>query len=146
MNDTVTQKIPHRPPFLFVDKVLERREDGLVAEHLWRADSAFYAGHYPGNPLTPGVLLCESVFQAAAVFLADKMPAGEKTVPVLGRIHGAKFKNMVRPGAVTTIEVKLGEVSQNKFFTLHGIVRQDGKLVLSVDFTVAMLAEENPQS
>ena len=138
MDDAVLQKIPHRPPFLFVDRVLERTADKLVAERTWGADCDFYKGHYPAMPLTPGVLLCESVFQTAGIFLADKIPQGSARVPVLTRIHSARFKNTVRPNAVCTMEVSLTESHEDKFFTLHGVVRDRGKLCLLVDFTVAM--------
>ena len=76
MTEEVLQAIPHRPPFLFVDKVVETREDGIVCSRVFRAEEKFYEGHYPNAPLTPGVLLCESVFQAAAIHLVKKAQAG----------------------------------------------------------------------
>ena len=62
----VTDLIPHRPPFLFVDEIVSHDDLGLVAKRTWRAEEDFYRGHYPGAPITPGVLLCEAVFQTAA--------------------------------------------------------------------------------
>ena len=142
MDETVLQKIPHRPPFLFVDKIVERTEDGLTAERVWDPSCAFYEGHYPGNPLTPGVLLCESVFQTAGIFLADRIPEDSDAVPVLTRIHSARFKRIVRPGERVTMNVKLSEIMEGRFFTLRGTVRDSaGKMVLLIDFTVAMLGE-----
>jgi len=141
MDETILQRIPHRPPFLFVDKIIERRGDGLVAALEWKADSDFYKGHYPDHPITPGVLLCESVFQTAGIFLSEQMPPEAKLVPVLTRIHSARFKNLVRPGAVVTMEVKLIETHDGRFFTLRGFVREDAKLALTIDFTVAMIED-----
>ena len=66
----VTQLIPHRPPFLFVDEIVSQTGDSLVAKRTWRAEEDFYKGHYSGAPITPGVLLCESVFQTGALLLA----------------------------------------------------------------------------
>ena len=66
----VTDLIPHRPPFLFLDEIVIQTPDGLVARRTWRAEEDFYRGHYPGAPITPGVLLCEAVFQAAGCHLA----------------------------------------------------------------------------
>lgn len=141
MDETILQKIPHRPPFLFVDKIIERRGDGLIAAREWKADCDFYKGHYPEQPITPGVLLCESVFQTAGVFLSEQMPPDARLVPVLTRIHSARFKNLVRPGALVTMEVKLVETHDGRFFTLRGFVREAEKLALTIDFTVAMIEE-----
>ena len=78
--------IPHRPPFLFVDRIVSQSADGLVAARTWRAEEDFYQGHYPGAPITPGVLLCEAVFQSAACYLALKArSAGGKYLPVTWR-------------------------------------------------------------
>ena len=62
--------IPHRPPFLFVDEIVAESADGLVARRTLRAEEDFYSGHYPGAPITPGVLLCEAVFQTGALLMA----------------------------------------------------------------------------
>ena len=64
----VTDLIPHRPPFLFVDEIVSESADGLVARRTFRAEEDFFKGHYPGAPITPGVLLCEAVFQTGALF------------------------------------------------------------------------------
>ena len=95
----VTDFIPHRPPFLFVDEVVSESADGLVARKTWRADEDFYRGHYPGMPITPGVLLCEAVFQTGALFLSRRQvaqgnPASEG-VPLLARIGDVRFRNPV---------------------------------------------------
>jgi 3-hydroxyacyl-[acyl-carrier-protein] dehydratase len=69
----ITELIPHRPPFLFVDAIVSESPDGMVATRTFRADEDFYKGHYPGAPITPGVLLCEAVFQTGALFLARQL-------------------------------------------------------------------------
>ena len=111
MLQAVLDTIPHRPPFLFLDRIDEVRADGATCTRTFRADEPFYSGHYPGNPITPGVLLCESVFQAGAVFLTKKLQseggAPDGKTPVLCRIEEAKFKGMVKPGDTVSIEVKL---------------------------------------
>ena len=65
--------IPHREPFLFVDRIIEVTENSAVAEREIRADEPHFAGHYPGNPLMPGVLLCESIFQTAAIYMVRRL-------------------------------------------------------------------------
>jgi 3-hydroxyacyl-[acyl-carrier-protein] dehydratase len=137
----ILAKIPHRPPFLFVDKVLACDESSIVAEKLWRGDEEFYKGHYPSNPITPGVLLCESVFQTAAILMVEKMrgsgDASAATVPVLARIDGARFRRMVKPGQVTRIEVTHKE-AQGGFHFMTGKVLVEGKPALTIEFAIAL--------
>lgn len=133
----VEQLIPHRPPFLFVDAITERTPGTLTAVRTWRADEDFYRGHYPGAPITPGVLLCESVFQAGALLLAGNQPAGTGagSVPLLARVANVRFRQPVYPGDTTTIEVRQLEATAG-FHRLSGQITCGGKRVLNVEFTV----------
>ncbi len=136
--------IPHRPPFLFVDRVLACDGETISAEKDWREEEFFYKGHYPGNPITPGVLLCESVFQAAALLMTERARlagmAGGEAVPVLARIDGARFRRIVRPGQTCRIEVSHKETIKS-FSFLTGKVSAEGKNVLNVDFSITMAAK-----
>jgi 3-hydroxyacyl-[acyl-carrier-protein] dehydratase len=147
MND-ILRAIPHRPPFLFVDEIVSERPDGLVARRTFRAEDFFYAGHYPGNPITPGVILCEAAFQTAAVFLVRQLIAQGHSAagltPVLSRIREAKFKRMVKPGDTVEIEVTEKETVQ-KFHFLRGVLRKDGKPVLALEFALALLPAEEAE-
>jgi 3-hydroxyacyl-[acyl-carrier-protein] dehydratase len=142
MQTEVLATIPHRPPFLFLDRIDEVRADGAICTRTFRAEEPFYAGHYPGNPITPGVLLCESVFQAGAVYLTRKLQgeggSAEGRTPVLCRIEEAKFKGMVFPGDTVSIEVRHAETLQ-QFHFMTGTVRRDGKAVLTIRFALALV-------
>jgi len=147
---SVTDLIPHRPPFLFVDSIVSDGPDGLVAQRTWRADEDFYRGHYPNSPLTPCVLLCESVFQTGALFMAKQaLAAGAKPgegVPLLAKISDVRFRNPVYPGDITLIEVKKKE-AMGGFTMMSGAVRKaDGTRVLTVDFAVAWKAPEGQKT
>src|SRR5690349_20711330 len=106
----VTELIPHRPPFLFVHEIVSHSGTGLSAKRAWRKDEDFYKGHYPGSPITPGVLLCEAVFQTAACYMALKArAAGGKPgegVPLIAKISDVRFRQPVYPGDITVMEVK----------------------------------------
>lgn len=142
MQQEVLDTIPHRPPFLFVDEIVELRENGATCSRTLRADEFFYAGHYPENPITPGVLLCESVFQTGAIYLAKKLQAdgtdAAAKTPVLCRIEEAKFKNMVFPGDTITIEVSFVEKLQD-FYFMSGKVLKEGKVVLTIRYALALI-------
>ena len=138
----ITERIPHRPPFLWVDRVVELNGDSLTAEKMVPADLELFAGHYPGYPLMPGVLLCEAVFQAGAVLLAEM--AGDAAgggVPVLVRINGARFKREVRPGDALTIRVRLIEQVGPAWF-MKGSVRVSGRTAVQVEFACAMKKQD----
>ena len=143
--DEVQAAIPHREPFLFVDRILEREDGRLVTQWTVPADADFFRGHYPDRPLVPGVLLCESAFQAGAILCAgdarDAAPAG--AVPVLTRIGDARFKRMVGPGETVRCEVTLDQrVGPARCMTAR--LSCEGKVVLRVEFVVAITAAEAP--
>lgn len=141
----VTNYIPHRPPFLFVDQIVSETDSGIVATRTWRPDEDFYRGHYPGMPITPGVLLCEAVFQTGALFLSRKQAANgndaPEGVPLLAKISDVRFRNPVFPGETIHIEVK--EVERlGGFVFMKGSVKSGDKKVLNVDFSVGWKVPE----
>ena len=137
----VTELIPHRPPFLFVDEIVSESADSLIARRTWRAEEDFYKGHYPGAPITPGVLLCEAVFQTGGLLMSRQaQAAGGKPgegVPLLAKISDVRFRNPVYPGDTVLIEVTKKE-AMGGFTMMSGAVKKaDGTRVLSVNFSVA---------
>ena len=140
--DEILQAIPHRPPFLFVDEVVEQDENSLTAKRHVSESEAFFEGHYPGNPIMPGVLISEAVFQAGAIFLtrllAEEIEADPDMVPVLTKITDARFKSIVRPGDDLFITVTLKE-KMSRFIFMNGAVKNgQGKRVMTVTFSVAL--------
>ena len=127
--------IPHRPPFLFVDEVVEVSAERIVTR--WRADprAEFFRGHYPDQPVMPGVLLCECCFQAGALLMAHRVGGLDASgrVPVVTRIKDARFKRIVRPGEYLEIEVSLDEQLAEAYY-LTGRVRVEDQLALRVSF------------
>jgi len=137
MTDDVLNAIPHRPPFLFVDKIISVSEEQINTERKIREDEEFFKGHYPGNPLMPGVLICESVFQSAAILVGKNMPEGTEGVPVLTRIKEAKFKNMVFPGDLLSVQVDIVEKLAGTYF-MKGVAKANGKVAVRVQFAVTV--------
>ncbi|HEV8298280.1 MAG TPA: 3-hydroxyacyl-ACP dehydratase FabZ [Acidimicrobiales bacterium] len=103
--------LPHRPPFLFVDELVTL-QPGVAAVGRWRltGDEAFFAGHFPGRPTLPGVLMCEAIAQVGAIaLLTDDRFTGR--LPLFGGLDGARFRRQVSPGDTLEIEVSLGRLS-----------------------------------
>ena len=134
--------IPHRPPFLLVDEIVSIDGNTIHTRKRTAAGDALFAGHFPGYPLMPGVLICEAIVQSGAILIAHlpQENMGDR-IPVLTRISNAKFKHTVRPGDVLDIEVTLKEKLGGAFF-MQGVARVSGKIAASTDFACTT-AERN---
>ena len=108
--DVIEQLIPHRPPFLLVDEILEL-EPGkrVVGCREIRADDWWFPGHFPERPVMPGVLTIEAIAQAGAVaVLADEANRGK--IPFFAGIDDCRFKRIVEPGDVLVLECEFVRV------------------------------------
>src|SRR5438876_2710554 len=95
----VLDAMPHRPPFRFIDEILELDDDHILAAYRFRDDAEFYRGHFPGNPITPGVLLLEAMAQAGVVAHGIYL-LGRTDMRLLTLFTDAtvEFSGIVRPG------------------------------------------------
>jgi 3-hydroxyacyl-[acyl-carrier-protein] dehydratase len=106
-----TDLLPHRPPFLFVSEIVEV-VPGERARGVWRltGEEWFFAGHFPGRPTLPGVLMCEAIAQVGALaILTDARFAGR--LPLFGGLDGARFRRQVSPGDTLDLEVTMARLS-----------------------------------
>jgi len=133
--------IPHREPFLLVDEIVEQSESRIVCTKTFTGREDFFAGHYPGRPLVPGVLLCEAAMQSGAILLARHLGASGGRVPVATRMNDVRFKRVVRPGDTIRIEVELTERLAEAFF-LTARVSVDGKPAVRFRFACTVAAVE----
>jgi len=112
----VLEAIPHRKPFRFVDEIVEIDEQRVVARYRFREDEFFYRGHFPGNPITPGVILIETMAQAGVVaqgiylFALEDTPEGLEKIITLFADADVEFMNIVRPGDTVLVR------SQTRYF------------------------------
>ncbi len=110
----VADVLPHKPPFLFVDRIVELTETKVVGVRLFREDEHFFKGHFPDHPVVPGVLLMEGLAQTMAYFALTQRKS--ERVFLVG-IDRARFRSIVEPGKEVTYEVTIGE---ERFGTLTG--------------------------
>ena len=134
--EQIKAAIPHRPPMLLVDEIVEQDEKSIVCRKKFRDDEYFVQGHYPGYPLVPGIILCECAAQTGAILLASIISTGD-SVPVLTRMNDVKFKQMVHPGDTIEMHVKLDEVVSNAYF-LTGQVKVGGKTACRLSFACSV--------
>ena len=137
--EEILGRIPHRPPFLLIDEIVEESETRILCRRHFRGDEFWYQGHYPDYPLTPGVLLCESALQAGAVLLSRQAAAAAGKVPVATRLDKVQLKQMVRPGDTVEIEVEIREQLAQTYF-MTGRIRVAGKLAARLELACTMAA------
>jgi len=146
-HDEILELIPHRKPMLLIDEILERGSESMVCQKVFDADEFFFQGHYPDDPIVPGVILCESAMQAGAALLSSMLAANAETgmgkgVPVATRINDVKFRKVIRPGDTIQLEVTLKERLAQAFF-LKATVRCDGKVAARFEFACTMAEVES---
>jgi 3-hydroxyacyl-[acyl-carrier-protein] dehydratase len=100
----IEEILPHRPPFLFVDEIVEISDTKIIAKRHVRDDEYFFKGHFPNEPIMPGVLVVEALAQTGAVMILRKRKG---VIPLFLGIDKARFKRIVRPGDTLIMEVEL---------------------------------------
>lgn len=129
--ENIERYLPQRPPFLFVDDV---RVEGstIFASRTFRSDEWFFAGHFPGYPIVPGVLLVESMAQAGGVG-AKVMGIKPRSLFVFAKIRTAVFKRQVRP--LDTLEMEIVNLrSSNLVLMQKGIGRVGGEVAVEAEW------------
>lgn len=133
--DQIRELIPHRPPFLWLDEIVDYSATAIHARKLLSPHLDVFRGHYPQFPVFPGVLLCEAAMQAGSV-LISKLPNGALKpgkIPVVARLNTVKFKQLVRPGDLLDIHSEMTDIVAGTFF-LKARILVGAKLVVTLDF------------
>ena len=135
--DEVLAAVPHGEPFRFIDEILELGDDHIVASTTFRPDADFYRGHFPGNPITPGVILIEAMAQAGVValgiYLLAKEASPEQTQDLVTVFTDAnvEFSGIVPPGARVLIRGRKEFFRRRKLRATTEMHLEDGRLVCS---------------
>lgn len=127
----VLNKIPQKHPFRFIDSITELSTQHCIGQYTFKKDEFFYSGHFPGNPITPGVILLESMAQtgvvALGIFLAMKSTTSNKNLITLFTDANVEFNAMVLPGDTVTIRGDLEFFRRNKIKSKVEMIKADGK-------------------
>jgi 3-hydroxyacyl-[acyl-carrier-protein] dehydratase len=134
----IMQRLPHRYPFLLVDRLVEYSDEQCVAIKNVTINEPFFVGHFPGHPVMPGVLLLEAMAQASALHACLRLgaQAGEQAI-YLVTIDRAKFRRPVVPGDQLTLVSTLLR-GRGKIWKFRGQVKVDGQLVAEAEYMATL--------
>lgn len=135
--DEIMRVLPHRENMLLLDDA-ESMEGGAVGHYTVRGDEFFLKGHFPGNPIVPGVILCEILAQSACVLLKEVIREGQ--LAVYTGLNNVKFRSSVKPGDMIETRCRVKRV-KHPFYFFEGTATVDGRRCVSAEFSVAITGE-----
>ncbi len=139
MNKQEIMKIlPHRDNMLLVDEAELTDENTSRGKYTIRGDEFFLQGHFPGNPVVPGVILCEMMGQSSCVLLADKV---QGCTPYFTKMNNVKFKNVVKPGDTLESVCSITK-SRGAFYFIDAKGYVGGKLCVSAELSFALVSNQ----
>ncbi|MFH1177965.1 MAG: 3-hydroxyacyl-ACP dehydratase FabZ [Acidobacteriota bacterium] len=130
--------LPHRYPFLLIDRVLEMDATRVVALKNVTFNEPHFQGHFPGAPVMPGVLIVEAMAQAAAAMMLRDIPDRQNKLMLFTGIDNCRFRRPVVPGDQLVLEVEVRR-RRPRFAVLHGVARVDGEVVVEADLSSALV-------
>lgn len=140
--EQIEKTLPHRHPFLFVDKIIELTDTVIVGVKNVTFNEWFFPGHFPGNPVMPGVLQIEALAQTGGILCINAMPKGEYDTYFL-KIDNCKFKQMVKPGDTMLLKMELTSPIRRGICEMRGTVYVGGKVVTEADLVAQVVKKTN---
>jgi UDP-3-O-[3-hydroxymyristoyl] N-acetylglucosamine deacetylase / 3-hydroxyacyl-[acyl-carrier-protein] dehydratase len=138
--EDIKKILPHRYPFLMVDRIIELKEKSAVGIKKLTMNDYFFAGHFPGNPVMPGVLMLEAMAQVGGVILLSRPENHGKTAYFMS-INNAKFRRIVRPGDELRLEVDVVKY-RTRAGLVHGRALVEGNIAAEADLSFAFGNEQ----
>ena len=136
--EQIEKTLPHRHPFLFVDKIIELTDTVIVGIKNVSFNEWFFPGHFPGNPVMPGVLQIEALAQTGGILCINAMPKGQYDTYFL-KIDNCKFKQMVKPGDTMLLKMELTSPIRRGICEMRGTVYVGGKVVTEADLVAQVI-------
>jgi UDP-3-O-[3-hydroxymyristoyl] N-acetylglucosamine deacetylase/3-hydroxyacyl-[acyl-carrier-protein] dehydratase len=138
IND-IKKLLPHRPPFLLVDKVLEVTDEYIIAVKNVTMNEPFFIGHFPDEPLMPGVLQVEAMVQAGGIFILQQVDKPELYSTYFLKINDARFRNKVVPGDVIVFVIEMNGKMKRGICSMSGKAYVGDKLVMEGQMTAQIV-------
>ena len=136
--EQIEKILPHRYPFLFLDKIIELSDTVIVGVKNITFNEWFFPGHFPGNPVMPGVLQIEALAQTGGILCINAMPEGNYDTYFL-KIDNCKFKQMVKPGDAMILKMELTAPNRRGICEMRGTVYVNGKVATEADLVAQVV-------
>ena len=138
-SEQIMNILPHRPPFLFIDKILKISENSITGLKYVSPDEPYFKGHFPGRPVMPGVLQIEAMAQVGGVLVLSTFPDPENYLTFFGRIENAKFKRPVEPGDTLIFELELLSPIRRGISHMFARAYVDGELTTEAEMKAKII-------
>lgn len=138
VND-IQKFLPHRPPFLFIDKIMEMGEDYIVGMKNVTMNEDFFIGHFPGNPVMPGVIQVEAMAQTGGVLLLANVDDPDNYITLFLKMEDVKFRKVVKPGDTLVFHNKLTKPIRRGIGVMKGKAYVDGKVVMEANMMASIV-------
>jgi beta-hydroxyacyl-ACP dehydratase FabZ len=130
--EEIMKVLPHRYPFLLVDKIVELTDTRVVGLKNVTINEPFFQGHFPGHPIMPGVLIVEAMAQTGGMLLLGTLPEPSQKVVYFMSLDNVKFRRPVKPGDQLRFELEIVQL-RRPVCKMHGVARVDGEVVCEAD-------------
>ena len=137
--EKIMKILPHRHPFLFIDKILEITDNSIVGLKYVSPEEPYFKGHFPGRPVMPGVLQIEAMAQVGGVLVLSTFPDPENYLTFFGRIENAKFKRPVEPGDTLIFELELLSPIRRGLSHMKARAYVDGELTTEAEMKAKII-------
>lgn len=141
--NAIMEMLPHRPPFLLVDKILELTDTHVVGLKNVTMNEPFFVGHFPGAPVMPGVLIVEAMAQAGGILALSMVPDPENYLTYFLKINNVKFKRQVNPGDTLIFDLVLDEPIRRGIVLMSGKSYVNGVLVTEAELMAQIVKTKN---